>query len=221
MKRHIIYLSVIALLIIIFFLRERYHDALENKYSMDLISYKDTAKIERLKNGALVFSNNSLKLKTEEQLKLLISQDETTRLMVAKFKSLSNVTNITNVFQAGGDSVNNPIEIPCDFKPFQVTVGTDSTYKLLGTISKKTFSVDNLKIIDKETLVFGRKKAGFMKHDYVVDINHTNKLMTTSNIKDYKYVPDKKWYEKTWVHMGAGGAIAVIIIKGITYLIPR
>lgn len=211
-KIHSTYIILIVILGLLILLRESCNRIDKDQLVKDITSYSDSVKFERLKNGALISTNTSLKLESQEQMRILASNlGDTVKQMIDKFKSLSNVTYVTNKFYAGKDTIKLETQIPCDFKPFKVRRGTPKTYAFVGTIAKDYFSIDSLSIHDTTTLVFGRKKIGFMKHDYAVDINHSNELMKSTNIKDYKYNPKKKWYERTWVHalVGAAGYVAV------------
>ena len=219
MKRDYVYIGILIVMISFFLFRECSNQKQTDQLVRNISLYSDTAKVEKLKNGILIYTNTSLKLQSEEQIRILASSlNDTIKQMVKRFKSVSNVTYVTNKFYASGDTIRYA-NIPCDFKPFKVRRGEDSTYKLVGTISKNYFSVDSLTIKDNIALIFGRKKVGFMKHDYAVDINHSNSMMKTTNIKDYKYIPEKKWYERTWVHMGIGGVIVVTAIESLKHLI--
>jgi hypothetical protein len=220
LKNYILY-STIIILALILVVREGCNRKSEDKLISDITSYKDSAKIEKLKNGALIYTNTALKLNSEKQLReLAASISENVKLILKNFKSVSNVTYITNEFNTFGDTAKNQTIIPCDFKPFKTRHGSDSTYNLVMTIAKDYNTVDSLNIKDSIALVFGRKKVGFMKYDYAVDINHSNYLMKTTNIKNYQFKPEKKWYEKTITHMGIGGTAVLIIIEGLKYLIP-
>ena len=214
----------VAILIILFSIRECHNQNLTDNLVKNITNYSDTVKFEKLKNGALVSTNASLQLQTQDQLRTMASNiNDTVKQMLKKFKSLTNVTYVTNKFYAGGDTIRLETPIPCDFKPFKVRRGTDTdtSYKFVGTIGKDFFSIDTIGFKDHQTLVFGRKKTGFLKSDYVVDINHSNPYLVTTNIKDYKYTPKKEWYEKTWVHMVAGAIIETGIRQGVQTYINR
>mgnify|MGYP001596702140 CR=1 FL=1 len=212
---------IIVILIGLLFLRECQNQAHENELISQITNYKDTAKVERLKNGALVYSNQILTLNSQEQLKTLSSVNDTIKLMLKKFKSVNNVTNINNQFFAGSDTIKQVFNIPCDFKPFKIRHGSDSTYRVIATIAKDYSSIDTVSLKDKETLIFGRKKIGFMKYDHSIDINHSNPYISTYGIKSYQYMPRKQWYERTWVHILTGALGESIIRQSINFYIQK
>lgn len=214
MNRNSILYIILTSIVLLLIVRECQHKSDSDNLVKDITTYSTVPKVEKLKNGSLVYTNTSLKIQSEKQLRTLAeSINDNVKQMLKNFKSVTNVTNITNEFYAGGDTVKN--NIPCDFKPFKARHGSDSTYKLVMTISKNYNTVDSLSIKDSLSLVFGRRKQGFMKYDHAVDINHSNPLMRTTNIRSYQYDPQKKWYERTWVHMIAGAAIEIGVRKGV------
>ena len=218
MNKNYIYLSIIIVILITFGIRECQYKNKTDTLISDISNYKGNVKIEKLKNQNLIYTNVALKVNSEKQLRELAANlNENIKQMLKNFKKVNNITYVTNEFNAGRDTLKNIINIPCDFKPFKVRHGSDSTYKLVMTIAKDYNSIDSLSIKDSLSLIFGRRKQGFMKYDYAVDINHSNRLMETTQIKTYQYIPEKKWYEKTWVHILTGLMIGGGINQGIKY----
>lgn len=220
MRVSYLYWIVIIILISTLFFRECTRQSEIDSLVSSIVNYKDTVKIEKLKNGALVYSNQMLVLNSQEQIKALASSmNDTIKLMLKKFKSVTNVTTINNQFFTSGDTAKFAQNIPCDFKPFKVRRGSDSTFKLVSTISKDYFTIDTLSLKDKQSIVFGRKKVGFMKYDYTAEINHSNPMISTYGIKSYQYVPQKQWYEKAWVHILFGAVAETAVRQGVNYYI--
>lgn len=185
-----------------------------DEQAISIANYSGEVKKLTLSNGALVSSNKSLELTTQNQMKQIAAKDETVKLMIEKFKQVQNITYITNNFEAKGDSSNFNTPIPCDFKPFKDTMATKS-FVLEQTISRNGTKIDKLFIPNEQKLVFGKKKTGLFKSEHTVDVNNSNELMQVSNIKNYTFVPEKLWYEKWWVHalagatLGSAGVIAI------------
>jgi len=183
-------------------------------HAIDIAAYSDIASHYALKGGAQVATNKALALNSQKEMKAFATSiNDTVAKMFKKFKSVSAVTYTTNNFFKGGDTILTAGNIPCDFDPYPVRE-SDSTYTFKGTVAKKYFSVDSIFVPNKITTIFGRKKTGFMKYDYVVDINNSNPLMTTTNIKAYQYDPKKKWHETRWANMLFGAAIQ----SGLIYI---
>jgi hypothetical protein len=187
----------------------------------NLATYTGEVTLLKLNNGALVSSNKTLSLNSEKQLKAMASSiNDTVKQMLKNFKKVSQFTYITNNFVASADSSKFAKEIPCDFKPFQASY-SDSSYSLHQTISRTGFVVDSLKVPNKMALVFGQKKSGFLKRDNYVDINNSNPLMTASNIRNYSFTPEKKWWERTWVHVLGGAILYKAAERGVNAVLPK
>ncbi len=215
------WLIVITTIVIISGLRECQNRRDIDKAVISISEYSDTVKAFKIKDGAQVYENNSLKLSSQKQIAELSSKiNDTVRQITKKFKSLNNVTFAKGDIVITKDTIKLHDTIPCSFKPFKVTKDNVS-YKFTGTIAPNYFSVDSIYIPNNITFVSGRKRVGFMKYDYVVDINNSNALVNTTNIKSYQYVPVKKWYEKTWVHVVAGAALMQGAITGFNLLIKK
>jgi hypothetical protein len=215
------WLIAIIAIVFLFLFRECSHTRSEDSLVSKIANYSDSVKVEKLKNGALIYTNTSLALNTEKQLKAMSAYNDTIKQMFNKFKSVSNVTNVTNQFFAGKDTIKFETQIPCNFAPFKVRRSQPKAYQFVGTIGQNYFAIDSLSIPDSMTLIHGRKKVGFMKHDYAVSVTHSNPYIKTSALADYKYVPKKEWYERTWVHIVAGALIETGVRKGANILIEK
>jgi hypothetical protein len=218
MKSNKSYIGIIILLVLALLFQGWRSQSREDDLVSKITTYSDIAKVYALKSGAQVATNTALSVSSQKQMAAFAASiNDTLKQIVKRFKSVNNITYATTNFYAGKDTVRT-VNIPCNFTPFKVR-RSDSTYKFVGTIAQNYFSVDSVYIPNKISIVSGRKKIGFMKYDYSVDINNSNPLMRTTNIQAYQYSPQKKWYEKTWVHMLAGAAIQTGVHAGANYLI--
>lgn len=187
-------ISIIAI-IIIFFFRECSNQNDKNNLVNDISTYKDTAQFYSLKvNGIAVdvAYNKSLQLENKNQLESIIKKNDTLAKLISKFKAVSSTTIINNITNISGDTIKLADSIPCDFKPFQVR--RDSIYyHFLGTISPKYFSIDSLTIPNKQSIVIGKKKLGFLKGtEERAEIINSNPLIKTTNIESYVINKKKK-----------------------------
>jgi hypothetical protein len=220
-KSNYILMFFIAALLCVVCVRECAYQKRSDTLVADISKYSGEVTKLRLENGALVSSNKSLVVQSEEQLRSITSNlNDTIKKMIAGFKKLGGVTYITNNFEAKGDSVVFEKQIPCDFKPFKAVL-SDSSYVLEQTISKEGAVVDRLFVPNNVSIVFGEKKVGFMKYEHFVDVNNSNQLMVASNIKNYNFTPSKKWHETRWANMLLGAAAYSAIQTGINTLIKR
>ncbi len=210
-KPYLLY-TIIGVLVLVLFFQQWKLGMNEDSLINSVAEYKDSVYFYKTKTGTLVSTNRSLVLNAEKQLIAMAKLSKDVQEIVKKYKDLKSVTYITNTFLAGGDTSKYKTPIPCDFKPFNVR-HKDSAYTFKGTVAKDFFSVDSLIVPNKITLVAGRKKEGFMKSAYSMDVINSNPLMKTTNIADYRYIPEKKLYERTWVHWIEGA----LIQSGIQY----
>jgi len=161
-----------------------------------IVNYKDSAEFYKLKvNGkdVEIAYNQSLVLENKNQLEALIKKNDTLAKLVKKFKDVKSTTIIKTVTQIQHDTI--PVNIPCDFSP--VKVKRDSLfYHFVGTISPKYFSIDSITIPNKQSIVIGKKKLGFLKGaEERVEIINSNPLIKTTNIQSYVISKPKKFYE--------------------------
>ncbi len=202
--RYVSYAIIIILIILLLFQQWK-SGKNEDRLIKNIATYSDSASFYKTKSGLDVATNKSLILNSEEQLKAMVALTADTKEIIKKYKDLKSVTYITNNFTAGGDTIRHN-SIPCDFTPFPVRhISKEYTFK--GTVGKGFFSVDSLIVPDTLKIFQGRKKTGFLKYAYSMDVTHSNELMKTTNIADYRYIPEKKIWEKTWVHWIEGAAI--------------
>jgi hypothetical protein len=219
MKEHKTYIGVIILLVLALLFQSWRSQVREDNFVQKVITYSDLAQHYALKSGAQVATNTALSVSSQKQMNAFAASINDTIAKIAKrFKTVQNITYATNQFYTGGDTIKLKDSIPCNFAAKKVR-HSDSTYTATGTISPTYFSIDSVYVPNKIGLVSGRKKIGFMKHDYGVDITNSNPKMYTSNITSYQFVPEKKWYERTIVHIFVGAALQTGVQLGANYLI--
>lgn len=186
----------LILVITFFFLfRECGHQRDKDNLVNDVANYKDSAKYYTIKVNGMeveVAQNKSLILENKKQFQSVIAKNDTLLKLVSKFKSISSGTIINNYTTIKGDTIKlKGDSIPCDFKAFKVR--RDSAYyHFVGTISKKYFSIDTLYVPNKISIIIGRKKTGFLKHEERAEVVNSNPLVRTTNIGNYVVIPKKK-----------------------------
>lgn len=202
---HEVYLIIIAILLLLMGIGYWITQRQTNKLVGNITSYNDSIKsFYKLKDGTNVASKNSLQLQTESQLKSMIAKNKDLAEAASKFKEVKAVTVIKTVFVLKHDTIPFETKIPCAFTPFQLVKEEKRKYKIFTTISNSALVIDSLIIPDSLSMIFGRKRTGFLKWDYAVDIMHTNSYLQTSNVSDYRYIPEKKWYERPFVSGSIG-----------------
>jgi len=192
--------GVIILLLILFVFRECQNQSNTDDLVLDITNYSDSAKYYKGKNGTLIAYNKTLNVENEKQLKAVLSKYDTLSQILEKFKDIKSTTIIKETITIKHDSILFEKKIPCDFEPFKVK--RDSLYYTFrGTIGQDFFSIDTLSIPNQQSIVVGRKKVGFLKHEYRAEVINSNPLVNVTNIGSYAIKPKKKWYEKRIVQI--------------------
>jgi len=195
--------TILLIALIIFTLvRESCNINKSNELIKDIAEYKTEAKTYKTLNGAEVAQNKALLLQNSEQIKSLLSENDTLKEIFKAYKKLKSITTINNITNIYNDSIPyENINIPCEFEPFQVK--RDSVhYRFYGTIAKDYFKIDSLIIPDEQTVVFGLRKMGFLKRkEYTAEVLHSNPLVKTTNIGQYATKEQRK---KVVISIGGG-----------------
>lgn len=190
--------GIILLIIFFFGFRECSHQKNENDLIENITNYKDSAQFYSLKvNGMAVdvAYNKSLQLENKDQLESILKKNDTLSKLISKFKAISSTTIINNITNISGDTIKLTDSIPCYFKAFKIR--RDSIhYHFVGTISPKFFAIDSIIIPNKQSMVIGKKKLGFLKGtEERIEIVNSNPLIKTTNIENYIISKPKKWFQ--------------------------
>lgn len=186
----------LIILLIIFSIRECSNRRDKDNLVNDLSNYKDSAQYYNLKVDGMeveVAYNKSLVLETNKQVKSVLSSvNDTIAKLVKKFKDIRSGTIINNYTTINNDTIKLTDSIPCDFKAFKVR--RDSLhYKFIGTIARTYFTIDSLIIPNKQYIIIGRKKLGFLKgYEERAEIINSNPLVKVTNIESYVINKRKK-----------------------------
>jgi hypothetical protein len=184
---------LLAVVIVFFLIREGCNQSSRNDLVADVSNYKTEAEHYKGLNGVEVAQNRALMLDNQEQIKSLLDKNDTLSELMKQYKKLRNVTIMENTTQIINDSIAyDTIKIPCDFEPFQVRRDS-SHYMFAGTVAPDFFRIDSLKIHDEQSLVFGKRKTGFLKRpEYTAEVVHSNPLIRTTNIGTYSIKEKRK-----------------------------
>ena len=207
MKTHIAYLSIIAVAIFVFCLQQCNNQKKTDALVRATTSYSDSARTYKDKLGNQIAYNSTLEFQNQKQLKDFLSKNDSMALLLKKFKHIISVT------QSGSTIVIHdtvPIyfdrPIPCDFKPFAVHKDT-IFYHFKGTIYPDRFTLDSINIPNKQTIVVGEKKTGFLKREQQINIMNSNPYVIVTNAGAYTINTKKKWYQTALFQIGVGLAI--------------
>lgn len=213
MRKDLIYIGVIVVILFLFFLREGCSKRNSDKLISDIANYKTEATTYKTKLGLEVSSNKALILETQDQIKTLLSSNDTLKEWISKFKNIKGGVVIKETTIIKEVSVPFETKIPCDFKPFKSNK-IDKYFQFYSTIANTGLTIDSLKIPNEARIVIGERKDGFFKaRKMVVDVNNSSPYIVTSNISGFVYTPKKEWYERTWFHLLCGVTAGAIGAK--------
>jgi hypothetical protein len=210
-RRYIyVIVGIVVLAICLFVFQDCQHKNQVNSLVKDIATYSDSAEHYKSKYGVVAF-NQTLKFGSEEQLKSYLSNNDTLKDLLRKFKKLNSVTVVTQKIYIH-DTV--PImfetKIPCDFKPFAVIKDSSRSktkpFYFKGTIFPEKFTLDSILVPNKQTIVVGTKRINLFKKEERAEIVNSNSLISVSNVGAYTVVNKKKWFQRP-VPMLIGGVI--------------
>ena len=196
--------GIFLALILLFFIREGCNQIDKNNLVTNLATYEDSAKYYTMKVDGMeveVAQNKSLVLENKKQFESVIAKNDTLLKLVSKFKDIQSGTIINNYTTINNDTIKlRGDSIPCDFKAFKVR--RDSVhYHFVGTIAKTYFTIDSLVIPNKQSIIIGKKKLGFLKgYEERAEIINSNPLVRVTNIESYVINKKKK-------KMGLGASV--------------
>jgi len=213
MRKDLVYIVIIVIILVLFFLREGCTKRNNDKLISDIANYKTEATTYKTKLGLEVSSNKALILQTQDQMKALLSSNDTLKEWISKFKNIKGGVVIKETTIIKEVAVPFDKIIPCDFKPFKSNK-IDKYFQFYSTIANTGLTIDSLKIPNESRIVIGERKDGFFKaKKMVVDVVNSSPYIVTSNISGFVYEPKKVWYERTWFHLLVGATGGVIGAK--------
>jgi len=218
--------KVIALILVIgviaFFMRECSTRKEQDKLVNEIATYSDSAKYYKVKVDGMevdVAFNKTLAVNTQEQMASLIAKNDTLSKLMKKFSEVSNTTIVNQYTTINNDTIAlKGDSIPCDFKPIRVSRDS-SHYFFVGTIAPTFFSIDTLRIPNKQSILTGTKKVGLGKgtegllknKEKRVEIINSNPLVKITGLESYVVEDTRKFYEKGWfqILIGFGGGFYI------------
>lgn len=186
----------------------------------NIANYKDSAQFYKIKvngNPVDVAFNQSLILENKKQLQAVLAKNDTLLKLISKFKKIAGTTIINQYTSITADTIKlKGDSIPCNFKPFKVK--RDSAYyHFVGTIAPSFFSIDSLRIPNKQSIVMGEKKLGFLKGtEKRVEIVNSNPLIHTDKIQSYVIQEKKKWYNTRAFNFSVGFVVGGVAYRKLT-----
>lgn len=131
-------------------------------------------------------------LLTEKELRKELKANDSLKGVVKHYKELSEV--ITVITEWKHDTINVPLPI---FIARDTTVNlSDSCFKAKLDVFQGGIKLHGLSVTNKQDIVTGVRKMGFMKTEYSFDILNSNKCVSVTGMQSYKVIHKPKFYER-------------------------
>lgn len=203
--RYVQWVIIGTLLILCFFLYESKIEAESRSkgnieaLNSQIVTYKDKLGRSVAEKKALEITKSELS-SLNDSLRAAIKGIKPTVIVKWKTRTVYDTTHIKL------DS------IPCDFNaPFSFE---DEWLRYNGVVSNKGLRMDNVEFFQDISLVQGMKRKNFFHPYYqTTRIINNNPHTEVSGMKTYVVKVQTKWYDKWYVHVVAGFALAKIIEK--------
>lgn len=226
-KKYWHYIVIVLLLIFWFQSCENYKadiSDLKVEMSLDSLDFEN----RKTKDGKLISSQEIKIVSDKNTMKRLVKEVNGLRNINRQIKATIH-TELTNVLATPLDnkptiihdttyvdssvSVGSFMKLPQSYKVDNEWLGIYYTIDTSGN-SK----IDTALFVTKPIISFGYKDEGFIKNLVKKDIalvtyEDQNPYSTVKGLQNLEYKPNKKWYEKKLVWLGAGFLTGIIIVK--------
>jgi len=193
-RRYIYAIGILIILIIcIFFIQRCQYQKSEDKIVTELSQYKTKATHYEDKFGNIIATNSAIQIQTQNQIKSILSTNDTMKAWIKKFKEIKfggiiKETTIIKEVAVPFDKV-----IPCNFKPFPA-IKLDNNYRFYATIANTGLTIDSMFIPNTASIIVGEKKVGFLKlgKQLSIEVKNSNPFIHVSDLSAFTYKPKPK-----------------------------
>ena len=153
---------------------------------------------------------------TEKDLRQIIkSKDKAFQKLIKSFKEpvaaavIKTVTKIDTVF-IPYEEKNQLSEFEFNFK------ANTEYYSVNGTSTEKGINIWSISIPNTQSLVIGKKRIGFLKYGYKINVENSNLNIKTTNVDGFDFRPKPKRFS-VGVFAGYSANLKPVIGLGISY----
>jgi len=152
---------------------------------------------------------------TEKDLKQIIkTKDAALQNALKTFKKRVAAASIKTIVEI--DTVFIPYDKTVDFE-FSETFKKDTKYySINGVANQKGVDVLNVSIPNTQTLVIGKKRVGFLKHETTVDVINSNPLIKVDELEAFSFKSKPKRFG-LGIFVGYSTELEVVIGVGVSY----
>ena len=187
----------------------------QNTAKNNIAALTDSIVYYQTKHGAWV-AEKSIFQGTEKDLKQIIeSKEKAFKKVLKSFKKpiaaavMKTVTKIDTVFS--------PYEEKNQLPGFEFNFKADTEYySVNGTSTQKGINIWSLSIPNTQSLVIGKKRIGFLKYGYKINVENSNLNIKTTNIDGFDFRPKPKRFS-VGVFAGYSTNLEPVIGLGVSY----
>ena len=153
---------------------------------------------------------------TEKDLRQVIkSKDKAFQKLLKTFKKPVAAATVKTVTQI--DTVFIPYETKIDLPVFELPFSKVAKhYSISGTSTNKGISISEVSIPNTQNVVIGKKKIGWFKSEYRIEIKNSNPLIKTTDLDGFSFRPKPKRFG-LGVFVGYSTDLEVVIGVGVNY----
>tara|TARA_R100000655_G_C2935058_1_gene184706 strand:- start:47 stop:760 length:714 start_codon:yes stop_codon:yes gene_type:complete len=187
------WLHLVLILVCIFWFRSC---SINSSIQKDLSNYdkviNDTISYYETKNGDIVATKNALE-GSKEALQLLLSakNDSLKQFsnLVKKFRMVNSATNVKTITVIDSIKVPYTIDGVVFNKPFNLK---EPHYTINGNSTNTGLFINDLTIPNTQSVVVGKRKTGFFKTEYKVEVQNSNPFIKTTDADAFTLKETKK-----------------------------
>lgn len=183
----------------------------QNWYWIGIIIVLISALFSRCNNDR-IHNKDTPEYKTVTTKKEAIQSASIPDTIVKKFTEIKTVTRYVDRIKIDTITIKYKDTIPCVFERSGSI--NEKEYSLTYKSNQNGLNIGDLQLHDSLLIVTGTKRKWFLgKETNTIDISHTNKYISSSQIQHIEVVPKKKFYDTTLFKFGVGFVLGVAVTK--------
>tara|TARA_R110000796_G_scaffold47684_2_gene114438 strand:+ start:56 stop:712 length:657 start_codon:yes stop_codon:yes gene_type:complete len=212
--KNINYIIITALTVLCIYLWRNGKEA-QNTAKNNIAALTDSITLYQTKHGAWV-AEKSIFQGTEKDLRQIIkSKDKAFQKLIKSFKkpiAAALIKTITKI-----DTVFIPYEEKNQLPEFEFNFKANTEYYTInGTSTEKGINIWNLFFPNTQSLVIGKKRIGFLKYGYKINVENSNLNIKTTNVDGFDFRPKPKRFSVGFF-AGYSTRLEPVIGAGISY----
>lgn len=159
------------------------------------------------KTDSILIAEKRAMVMTHRELKRTLKKQDSLRELVSYYRRLASHTQIKTVTQIDTQKIYIPVDLDTSFSM------SDPHFSAHFSFRKDTFSLDRLTIPNRQDILTGWKRQGFLKApELTISVVNSNPYVGVEDINQVTVKPpEKKFYETQWFSGALGLLVGVLI----------